>query len=82
MPQMEQKKEWSQECGCDNATTILAQRKHPIRCACILNNYDKELSPGGGETTTTVFNTFDAIKIVDVNEANKMISLDIKLRYQ
>ena len=78
----EQKAKWSQECGCANATTILARRKHPIRCACISKNYDKEWSPGGGEIATTVFNTFDTIKIVDVNEANKIISSDIKLRYR
>ena len=73
---------WGQICGCINGSSILMQQGLPIKCACITNDYDKKYAPGGGGTNTTVINTFQKIKVYDVNEAEKKISSVVTVHYR
>ena len=73
---------WDQICGCFNGSSILTQQGLPINCACITNDYDKKWAPGGGGTNTTVINTFQKIKVYDVNEAEKKITSLVIVHYR
>ena len=73
---------WNQECRCANGTKILTQIKRPIKCACILDDYDKALAPGGREIEATVRNTFGKILILDLKGVDKIITSYIGLTYR
>ena len=75
-------KKWNQKCGCPNGTQILTQNHLPIKCACILSEYDKGWAPGGGGWDTTVTNTFQSIKVLDLNEVDKKISSKFKVLFR
>ena len=78
----QEENEWGNICGCLNGSSILTQQGLPINCACITNDYDKKYAPGGGGNNTTVVNTFQKIKVYDVNEAEKKIFSIVKLHYR
>ena len=80
--QAQEEHKWGQICGCFNGSSILTQQGLPIKCACITNDYDKKYAPGGGGTNTTVMNTFQRIKVYDVNEAEKIISSIVRVHYR
>ena len=76
------KTKWTTDCGCRNATEIITQNYYPINCACIMEGYNKEWAPGGGgEGITTVLTTLNSIKVLNVNELDKTISIDIAASY-
>ena len=77
-----EEQKWNEKCRCPNDTNILMQQDLPIRCACISNDYDKRHSPRGGRSNNTVKNTFQDIKVLDVNEAEKKIDAYIKLYFR
>ena len=69
----------SNDCVCPEGTEILTQNQLPIQCACKWHKYNKNRASGEVNGETTVSNIFQRIRVLDVDEAEKMIYSHIKL---
>ena len=79
----ERKENWRKKCGCEDTDypEILAVSKQPVKCVCMITEYETDEAPGGDDYTT-VYNTFKDIFILNINSAQKTLSLHIRLSYQ
>ena len=74
--------QWKEECKCIDTEypEILVIKKQPVKCACMITEYDTEEAPGGNEYTT-IFNTFQTISVLKINDKKKAINIQVLLSY-
>lgn len=73
----------AKQCGCtQESRCLLFQNNKPVRCACLLEDYDVTEAPWGDDVTT-VYNTFTDQNVLEVDETGKekSVTIDMKIEY-
>ena len=76
-------KQLAEKCGCTKEDRcLLFQNKQPVKCACLMKDYDATEAPGDGDVTK-VYSTFIEQNVLEVDETEKKksVRLDMKIVY-